>query len=119
MSGSFLAGPPREAELGGKGGCLNLPPLTGGASRQGAQQCPVHSLPGRPAKRIKAAKGGWRGIFFDRFELFLRSPSTGSERGNLMETARSPRFARGFGSPRWRGLSRQPHQPRPGRNEFV
>ena len=31
--------------------------MTGGASRQGAQPCPVCSLPGRPAKRIRAAKG--------------------------------------------------------------
>jgi hypothetical protein len=31
--------------------------MTGGASRQSAQPCLVRSLPGRPAKRIKAAKG--------------------------------------------------------------
>jgi len=31
--------------------------MTGGASREGAQPCLVHSLPGRPAKRIKAAEG--------------------------------------------------------------
>jgi hypothetical protein len=29
---------------------------TGGASRQGAQPCPVPSLPGRPATRIRAPK---------------------------------------------------------------
>ena len=31
---------------------------TGGASRQGAQPCLVLTIPGRPAKRISAAKGG-------------------------------------------------------------
>jgi hypothetical protein len=35
--------------------------MTGGASRKGAQSCPVSSLPGRPAKRIKAAKGDFLG----------------------------------------------------------
>ena len=47
MSGSFLAGPPREAEQGGKGGS---------------------------SRTTSVAKGESRGIFFDRFEMFLGSP---------------------------------------------
>ena len=51
------------APLCKRGGLLISIPLykrgTGGASRQGAQPCPVRSSPGRPAKRIKAAKGGF------------------------------------------------------------
>ena len=40
--------------------------MTGGASRQGAQPCLVRSLPGRPAKRVKAAKGE---VTFDRLRM--------------------------------------------------
>jgi len=55
MSGSFLTGPPREAEQGGQGGCLRPSP---------------------------SAKGGSRGIFFDQFELFLRSPRPCPQKGS-------------------------------------
>ena len=58
MSGSFLAGPPREADKGGKRGIEgdfplcdrgrvpHAPPCWRG---KGAQTCLVHSLPGSPA----------------------------------------------------------------------
>jgi glucokinase len=34
--------------------------MTGGASCQGAQPCPVHTMPGRPTEWIRAAKGDLR-----------------------------------------------------------
>jgi hypothetical protein len=53
---------------------LEPPPLTGGASRQGAQSCPVHSLTGRPAKRRKVAKRGIKGDFKKRGQILPCPP---------------------------------------------